>query len=322
MKKITSIITTIILSAVIMSPANAQENSSLPHVPSSSEIFNGPVPSSSTFSDLMSSATQKEKPYGSITMKQGDMIHTTNGFCTLGYINKTTKRGLIAGHCVSNKESSLMPFTVSQQPSKNVYTVLGTHVGEIIYNDHYNEQDTHNHPNANDKAVIQFHDWVNIASNSYSGDTWVEQEDIKKGDKICSYGARTHKTRCGEVLYNNIYDNLVIVSPGAAGESGDSGGPAWIEGKGFVGIYSYTSKRGNGEVVSGGIVYPEGTQEFLLTNDETITITETFGSSQQLSSVVSGNIYIPIFMVFIGALFSLGLWGNIIHQAQTGTLPS
>lgn len=151
---------------------------------------------------------------------QGETIFTLGHQCTVGYIDHHASRVYTAGHCGQNGASVLV--------KEENYLNIGT------FNTNYN-WDIHR----NDFG------WIDVprhflGQNKYSGNNIAT--NISRGDKICSYGSYSNKTYCGVVRGQD--GNLVL--SGAGGIPGDSGGPAWIPGKGFVGVYSvYWSQNRN-----------------------------------------------------------------------------
>ncbi|WCV10706.1 hypothetical protein [Corynebacterium silvaticum] len=76
---------------------------------------------------------------------------------------------------------------------------------------------------------MQLTDKSLAGKNVFSGNRVYEPQ---KGDTICYYGAASKKTSCSEVLNTDSY----LVAAGELGTiTGDSGGPNWVPGKGYVG---------------------------------------------------------------------------------------
>ena len=77
---------------------------------------------------------------------------------------------------------------------------------------------------------------TDAGENIYSGNQVVSPEDIEVGDTIHSYGGKTGQQYTGTVTRTDGHQ--VLATGEAGGLPGDSGGPAWIDGKGLVGVYS------------------------------------------------------------------------------------
>lgn len=169
-----------------------------------------------------------------------------------------------------------------------------------------------------DIALVQLDDWVNVGNNSYSGDSWSKIEDVKEGDKLCAYGARTQKVRCGKVAYTAPENNLIIGDIDTTGINGDSGGPAWIEGKGFVGVYSY-SQFINGEKSFGGFVLPSKYNKQFSPQNSTNRFSTGVGKnnnfSSQLSSITKNNEYLPGYIGIFIFLIGSGVLGGLVFNS-------
>lgn len=162
------------------------------------------------------------------TVTQGDRvnsIHTGRQNCTVGYVDVENRQFHIAEHCVSdsgrfyNEQAHLIGETVARARDQK-------------------SRFTHD----KDVAIVAIPDGVVIGGNPYSGDVAVDNDDITKHDELCMYGSTTGIIKCGEI--NGIKGNMVISSGKIAPQPGDSGGPAWIPGKGYVGVAStYVAKR-------------------------------------------------------------------------------
>lgn len=87
----------------------------------------------------------------------------------------------------------------------------------------------------NDFNVIKLNDYVSLGENIYSGDRKVDISDVKSGGKICMYSRIQKNINCGDIRI--IAGNVIVGDSGAYGKLGDSGGPVWIPGKGFLGVY-------------------------------------------------------------------------------------
>ena len=147
--------------------------------------------------------------------------------CTIGYVDKARHRAFYAGHCSQGL------------PGTTVYNAAGNVIGTVGYNPYPDHGAYIPGPALlpgipNDWAVINLAPGVVAGGNNYSGDAIAP--GARTGDTICSYGARTRSVKCGKVM--GTHGSVIVATPNAGGIPGDSGGPAWIPGKGFVGVYS------------------------------------------------------------------------------------
>lgn len=177
-----------------------------------------------------------------IVVNQGDMIKTDISTkilnktynrtmnCTLGYVDKKNHTGLYAGHCGGGKVGSI----VKNQQGKRIGVVESTTYPEYGWLDYFNK---HRHVSS-DRATIRFDNNVIVGENKHSGNTFADMKTVKTGDTICSYGAQSKNQHCGKVLYKDRYDRFVVNTRNSGGIIGDSGGPSWIPGKGFIGVYT------------------------------------------------------------------------------------
>lgn len=243
-----------------------------------------------------------------ITINQGDFIVSPSGFCTVGYVNPEKKQAIFAGHCADKT------YKDGSKPKRyDVRVAGGIRVGTVIDNNYNSESGF-----ANDIALIQFDKWVNVGTNEYSGDSWVKIEDVAKGDKLCSYGTRTKRIRCGEVDSTRPEDNIIIGNIETTGNKGDSGGPAWVEGKGFVGVYSY-SQTINDKRVAGGFVQPTKYMEQIAPAKGSTNFSDSIGKthnlSSQMSSITKNNEYLIGYIGIIAFIFGSAALGSMIFNS-------
>lgn len=179
---------------------------------------------------------------GVLTVRQGAGVYTENGLCTAGYFDNKNKRMLIAAHCISDRLGK--PMYVVDQYYK------ARKIGNAPVETHYNRN-------------LQRNDWAwidldkNVTGvNGYSGDTMIHPSEVSPGDQACSIGVNNPVVKCGAV--KNVDGSVVFLNRGASGIPGDSGGPGWIPGKGFIGVYSLTSTdRESKNYTFGAFTYPE-----------------------------------------------------------------
>ena len=148
------------------------------------------------------------------TINQGDRVRNQEwDTCTVGYVQ--TGSAYTAGHCGKTGDT-MFNFQTNEQ--------IGT------LNSHYS------YPGGEDWAEITLNDTATAGENTYSGNQVVSPEDIEVGDTIHSYGGKTGQQYTGTVTRTDGHQ--VLATGEAGGLPGDSGGPAWIDGKGLVGVYS------------------------------------------------------------------------------------
>ncbi|MCS4489909.1 hypothetical protein N7326_04990 [Corynebacterium sp. ES2794-CONJ1] len=164
-------------------------------------------------------------------INQGDAIKLQEGpstfTCTVGFVDRENRRIWTAGHCA--RDNSF------------VFTSTGTEIGVIK---HPYDVDPTIDPRVSelerrkltadyffhDIAYIDLSDKVTPGSNKFSGDRYYQPS---VGDDICRFGATTFDhVFCSKVLH--IDDHLAYAAD-LGTKGGDSGGPAWVPGKGYVG---------------------------------------------------------------------------------------
>lgn len=137
--------------------------------------------------------------------------------CTIGYVDAARKNFMLTGHYTDGR------------------------VGDIVLNDNFQEigrvsENYHDGTAMNDIAVVDV-THGNIGRNIHSGDVWVAPHTVRWGEKVCSYGANSATVHCGRIIGKEL-PNVLVASRNAGGIGGDSGGPAWIPGRGLIGFYS------------------------------------------------------------------------------------
>ena len=153
-------------------------------------------------------------------VNQGDAVIDDNTMCTVGYVDKNSNSFYTAAHCVGGVGSQV---TNLDGESVGTVTERGTAVNQYDYN--------------HDTARVAINPGHTAGDNVYSGDKVANLDEIEEGDTLHSYG----------ITHDGVYSGKVDNSTGNAGGTtfsqngmapipGDSGGPAWVEGKGFVGV--------------------------------------------------------------------------------------
>ena len=159
---------------------------------------------------------------GILTVQQGTGVYTEGGLCSIGYFDNKNKRMLIAAHCIREKLGKSMYVVDQNFQARKIATAPL---------EHHHNRDLHR----DDWAWVDLEKNV-VGVNGYSGDTMVPPTEVSPGDQACSIGVNDPVVKCGVV--KNVDENVILLNRAAGGIPGDSGGPAWIPGKGFIGVYS------------------------------------------------------------------------------------
>lgn len=167
-----------------------------------------------------------------VEISQGDRIFVMNSedntradACTVGYVDASTRVIQTAGHCFND--------------------------GKEVYTENWELVGVGSKSKEKDMGYIQPRDNVKLVENAYSTDR-VDQDGVKKGDKVCVYGASSKKVRC-DVMTDTGSASTINLGVNDAGIRGDSGGPAWTD-DGYVGTYSGSRKDANTDEILGGYV--------------------------------------------------------------------
>ncbi|WP_342319530.1 trypsin-like serine protease [Corynebacterium mayonis] len=158
--------------------------------------------------------------------RQGGAIYVEGtGFCTIGFNEAGRQRSFTAAHCgEEGARVHLLDLNTGTQSG-----AVGTFFRSKVYDEHL----------GNDWAAIQWDNGVRIAPNYFSGDAWVNPGSIRPGERVCYYGQitnrRTSEPTCG--TFEGAVGNTYFVDARLT-QPGDSGGPMWVPGRGFVGVVS------------------------------------------------------------------------------------
>lgn len=167
-------------------------------------------------------------PATTVTVKQGAEIEPSR--CTLSYIDNARHRAYTAAHCVKSEPHGAVIYADG--------TAIGT-LGRITYLNSGTD-----YARVVDTAEINLYPGVR-GVNVHSGDQVIPFEEIKPGERVCvagnghRHGARTEPVTCGTIQSAPKYR---IVAQGMRGGGGDSGGAAWIPGRGYIGVSTAASK--------------------------------------------------------------------------------
>ncbi len=159
-----------------------------------------------------------------ILVSQGDRFYTKNINCTIGFIDNKNHKAYTAKHCGSNGQE------VSVKRN-NRFIPIGilNHVQGF-----------------GDYSAIDLQENVR-GDNSFSGNS-IAQPFI--GDKVCRYGAKSQKIDCSNIIMINPIEHNIITNTGMNALHGDSGGPTWIPGKGYLGVTSAYAEMPNGKITA------------------------------------------------------------------------
>lgn len=158
-------------------------------------------------------------------LNQGDRVYVVGTICTVGYIDHATHRAYLAKHCANTD-------------TMNVRTHDGKYVGT------FNRPDT-----PGDTAWIALDPRVRAGANRFTGDTVIDRDAVAPGDTVCFYGATSRETRCAAVKSTGTDQDPFVNGNPMQILGGDSGGPAWVPGKGAVGVVSAVTVNPNNNQV-------------------------------------------------------------------------
>lgn len=151
-------------------------------------------------------------PFPKEELNQGSLLYDASGnpSCTIGLIGQ----GVI--------------FT-SPGCGSQVYTKAGELIGDVVV------------PAADTSVRNNFAYVAPVAGpftsgkNTVTGDGQVAWNNVRPGDQVCAFGAES-KQRCGTYLGQD--GSNMILSSELSGVDVDLGGPVWVPGKGFIGVFA------------------------------------------------------------------------------------
>ncbi|KAA8721562.1 hypothetical protein [Corynebacterium phocae] len=157
---------------------------------------------------------------GNVVLHQGDRINFPGqGTCTVGWIDHSTRRAYTARHCGRDGSTAT---TVSNQM-----------VGVIRHSPLSHGKSINDY----DVAYIELSPNVTPGENKFSGNLRpLNNDQIAPGDEVCAVGAHSRRVSCSRVINNREGNPFLVSAHQTVFGPGDSGGPAWVPGKGFVGI--------------------------------------------------------------------------------------
>lgn len=155
------------------------------------------------------------------TVSQGTSVLVRGtGICTVGYNDYANRRSFVAAHC--GQEGARVELLGPRTGAVGTFYRSKAYDGQL----------------SNDWAAIQWDAGVQMGPNRISGNAWVHPNDIRLGETVCYYGRTSHAgggQTCG--AFAGSADNTFFVDA-ALTRPGDSGGPVWVPGRGFVGVVS------------------------------------------------------------------------------------
>lgn len=146
------------------------------------------------------------------------------GVCTVGFVDTENNRVWTDAHCGENGAAVMDNF---QNPIGILHHVYPSE-WERLHNIQGTEWSVNSR--ASDVAYVEIDDPTVLGQNYFSQNTIARDPAV--GDNLCNYGGRTDLVACTPIT--NINGPVVITADNGS-EHGDSSGPAWIEGKGYVG---------------------------------------------------------------------------------------
>lgn len=147
-----------------------------------------------------------------------------SGICTVGFNEPARRRSFVAAHC--GAEGSRVELYNPRTGARS--GPVGTLYRSKRYDSHL----------GNDWAAIQWDPSVHIGANHITGNAWVHPNDIRIGERVCYFGQTSHLgggETCGR--FAGSADNTFFIDAPLT-RPGDSGGPMWVPGRGFVGVTS------------------------------------------------------------------------------------
>lgn len=182
-------------------------------------------------------------------INQGDPIFLGNSLCTAGFIDRENNRIWTAGHChvhgatVTNRwrqKVGTLVYRWSDVQSNLNKGLTGAELNEAIFRFF-----------PYDLAYVELSDPSAAGHNVFSGDRVYRPE---VGDTMCRWGVTTKRITCGPVLKT---DSQLIYGGDLASKPGDSGGPTWVPGKGYIGqtLGIRSAKLHDGTVASSALVH-------------------------------------------------------------------
>lgn len=148
-----------------------------------------------------------------VYLNQGEEIQTQRLSCSLGFIDNGARTAYTAKHCGGNGET-----VYANRGGKHIP------IGRLVHV-----------PGSADYAKIKLYGGIQ-GSNKFTGNRIYATPF--PGETICMYGNTTKRVTCTRMLFSDPGRLEIRTGTGAVVQKGDSGGPAWVPGKGYVGVIS------------------------------------------------------------------------------------
>ncbi|BDV26759.1 hypothetical protein [Corynebacterium ulcerans] len=173
-------------------------------------------------------ASAQDAPSVPAAVDQGDRLliqRTANtlGVCTVGYVDTENNRVWTDAHCGDNGAEVYDEYHQSIGTLRHVYPQEWASLSDTT------EMQWSVNSRASDLAYVEISDSNLLGQNYFSQDSVAEPE---VGDVLCAYGSRTQRIACSPIT--NV-SGPVVLTGDIGSDHGDSGGPAWVEGKGYIG---------------------------------------------------------------------------------------
>lgn len=173
-------------------------------------------------------ASAQDSPSVPAAVDQGDRLliqKTANmlGVCTVGYVDTENNRVWTDAHCGNDGAE------VYDEYQQTIGTLRHVYPNEWATLSNNTDMQWSVNSRASDLAYVEISDPNVLGKNYFSQDAVAEPE---VGDVLCAYGSRTQRIACSPIT--NI-SGPVVITGNIGSDHGDSGGPAWVEGKGYIG---------------------------------------------------------------------------------------
>lgn len=190
--------------------------------------------------------TQPERDLSVTPVYQGQKVYNkrsngTMNSCTISYVDSTHRRAYIARHCIVDK-SLAKPVAIEGAP---IYVYIDPHndsTDPYVTNDHSQYKyvkpivigNAHSVDNGSDIAIINLSDKA-ITTTNVEDNTFAQSASdklIDSSERVCVYSRMANHTQCGDIVRVYEKDGVHHVDAETEVQTGDSGGPVWLESTG------------------------------------------------------------------------------------------